>query len=155
MNRYLATLLNWLDATFRTRSLDYQPFSCSVTQLPDGKYSVVMSNLKVWVYYDQRRYWIAQGLDVGYVAAAPSVEEARQKFMRGLATTVLVNMEKKGSLDSVVKPAPPEVWLQWRRAVRAANPPSPERIVSEDRETVPGLQAPAPKLELAFYGGPA
>lgn len=152
MNRTLATILNWLDA-LRTRN-EFARFECSVTHGPAGVPTIDIRNLKVWVYHDQRRYWIAQGLDVGYVASAQDIETLKMRFMRGLATTLLVNLDRTGSVDAVLKPAPPEVWLAWRRAVRAPNPPEPKRVVSESTD-VPGLQAPAPRMDLAFYGCPA
>jgi hypothetical protein len=153
MNRRLATVLNWLDA-LRSRN-EFAKFECAVSTDLSGQKIVELRNLKVWVYHDQRRYWIAQGLDVGYVASAKDIETLQTRFMRGLATTVLVNLEKSGSVDAVLKPAPPEVWLEWRRAVRASHPPVPKRVVSEPRDVVPGLQAPAPKIDLSLYGCPA
>lgn len=153
MNRKLAVLLNWLDA-LRT-PLEFERFEWSAQKDAAGYTHIELRNLKVWVYFDQRRYWIAQGLDVGYVAAAADVEAAKQKFVRGLATTVLLNLEKHGTLEHFVRAAPPEVWMNWRRALRAANPPLPTRMVSEHPDIVPGLRAPVPKLELSFYGCPA
>lgn len=154
MNRKLAVLLNWLDA-LRT-PMEFERFDWSVQKDSAGYTHIELRNLKVWVYFDQRRYWIAQGLDVGYVAAAKDPEAAKQKFVRGLATTLLLNLEKHGTLEHVVRAAPPEVWMDWRRALRAAvNPPLPKRVVSEHQDIVPGLRAPVPKLELSFYGCPA
>lgn len=150
MNRKLASLLNWLDA-LRT-PVEFAKFEWLVQKDSAGYTSVELRNLKVWVYFDERRYWIAQGLDIGYVAAAKDVEAAKQKFMRGLATTVLLNLEKHGTIENIVRPAPPEVWMAWRRAVRAPDPPLPKRVVSESQDIVPGLRAPVPRLELSFYG---
>lgn len=65
--------------------------------------------------------------------------------------TMIVNLERHGSIDAIAKPAPPEVWLAWRRCVRAMNPPPPKQVVSAPPDVVPGLQAPAPKLALSFY----
>ena len=153
MNRKLATLLNWLDA-LRTPSR-FARFEWSVQKDAAGYTHIELRHLKVWVYFDQRRYWIAQGLDVGYVAAAKDVDAAKQKFMRGLATTLLLNLEKHGSIEPVLRPAPPEVWMDWRRAVRAARPLLAKHVVSESQDVVPGLRAPVPRLELSFYGCPA
>ncbi len=153
MNRKLAALLNWLDA-LRT-PMEFERFEWFVQKDSAGYTQIELRNLKVWVYFDQRRYWIAQGLDVGYVAAAKDVEAAKQKFVRGLATTLLLNLEKHGTIEHVVRAAPPEIWMDWRRALRAANPPVLKRVVSEHQDIVPGLRAPVPKLELSFYGCPA
>jgi hypothetical protein len=30
-------------------------------------------------------------------------------------------MEKFGTIDPIVRPAPPEVWLAWRRSLRASH----------------------------------
>ena len=153
MNRKLMALLNWLDA-LRTPS-EFAKFEWFVQKDSTGYTHIELRHLKVWVYFDERRYWIAQGLDVGYVAAAKDPDAVKQKFMRGLATTLLLNLEKHGSIEPVLRPAPPEVWIDWRRAVRAVDPPLPRRVVSETDEIVPGLRAPVPRLELSFYGCPA
>ena len=153
MNRKLAVLLNWLDA-LRTPS-DFAKFEWFVQKDSAGYTQIELRHLKVWVYFDQRRYWIAQGLDVGYVAAARDVAAVKQKFMRGLATTLLLNLEKHGSIEPVLRQASPEIWMDWRRAVRAANPPLPMPVISESQDIVPGLRAPVPRLELSFYGCPA
>lgn len=152
MNRTLAAVLNWLDA-LRTRA-EFARFEWSIQRDSSGYTHIELRNLKVWVYFDQRRYWIAQGLDVGYVAAAKDVEAVKQKFVRGLATTLLLNLEKHDTIAHVVRPAPPEVWMEWRRAVRAPDPPVPKRVVSGNQDIVPGLRAPVPRLELSFYGCP-
>lgn len=153
MNRTLATVLNWLDS-LRTRN-EFARFEYFVTRDADGAPTVEIRNLKVWVYHDQKRYWIAQGLDIGYVASAQDIDTLQARFMRGLATTLLLNLAKSGSIDAVAKAAPPEVWLEWRRAFRAANPREPKRVTSDAGESFPGLKAPAPKIDLSFYGCPA
>jgi hypothetical protein len=153
MNRKLAHVLNWLDA-LRTRT-DFAKFECSVETDSAGYTNIDLRHLKVWVYFDERRYWIAQGLDVGYVAAAKDIEAVKQKFMRGLATTLLLNLQKHGSVESVIRPAPPEVWIEWRRVFRAVNSPGPKRVTSDAQDIVPGLRAPVPRLDLSFYGCPA
>lgn len=153
VNRRLASVLNWLDA-LRT-PVRGSRFSCSITRGADQDWSLEINNLKVWVYFDQRQYWIAQGLDIGYVASAKSLEEAETKFIRGLATTLIINLEKTGSIERVARPAPPEVWLAWRRSLRSATSSmTPKHVVSEDADLVPGLHAPVPKLGLEFYGCP-
>lgn len=150
MNRKLAALLNWLDA-LRT-PMEFARFEWVVQKDSAGYTNIELRNLKVWVYFDERRYWIAQGLDVGYVAAAKDAETVKQKFTRGLATTLLLNLEKHGTIEHVLRPAPPEIWMEWRRAVRAPDPPLPKRVISAHEDVVPGLRAPVPKLELSFYG---
>jgi hypothetical protein len=153
MNRTLATLLNWLDE--RRAKLDYPEFDCRVARAAHGSWDLEVRHLKVWLYRDARCAWIAQGLDIGYAASAPTLEEAQQKFSRGLASTLVVNMEKFGTIDAVVRPAPPEVWLAWRRSLRAAQPAIPKHVVTEEDDVVPGLIAPKPRMEIAYYGCPA
>lgn len=153
MNRKLAILLNWLDE--RRSRIDYPKFECRVRPVGNGRYGVDIRHLKVWLYRDRRQHWIAQGLDIGYAASAIDPEEARTRFARGLATSMVVNLEKFGNVDSVLRPAPPEVWLKWRKAVRGPNRSSPRRVVSEPDEVVSGMIAPTPKLEMAFYGSQA
>ncbi len=153
MNRTFATLLNWLDE--RRTKVDYPKFDYRVAPASDGSWDVEIRHLKVWLYLDEHRYWIAQGLDIGYAASAPTFEDAQKKFSRGLASTLVVNMEKFGTIDPIVRPAPPEVWLAWRRSIRAAQSPLPQRVVTEEDDVVPGLIAPKPRMEISYYGCPA
>jgi hypothetical protein len=153
MNRTFATLLNWLDE--RRTKVDCAKFDYSVVPAVNGGWNVEIRHLKVWLYLDAHRYWIAQGLDIGYAAAAATPEGAQQKFSRGLASTLVLNMEKYGTIEPIVRPAPPEVWLAWRRALRARHSNVPKWVVSEEDCLVPGLIAPKPKMEIAFYGCPA
>jgi hypothetical protein len=59
--------------------------------------------------------------DISYAASAMTFEDAQKKFSRGLSSTLVVNMEKFGTIDPIVRPAPPEVWLAWRRSLRASH----------------------------------
>jgi hypothetical protein len=153
MNRTIATLLNWLDE--RRTKVEYPKFDYRVTPADDGRWDIEIRHLKVWLYSDERSTWIAQGLDIGYAASAANPEDAQKKFSRGLASTMVVNLEKFGTIAAIVRPAPPEVWLAWRRTLRRTHPATPTRVVTEEDNVVPGLSAPTPRLEISYYGHPA
>ena len=146
-------MLNWLDDAFT--AVNAPKFECLVTGDGQDERSIEIRNLKVWLYQDPSLKWIAQGLDIGYAVSAGDIEEAKEKFVRGLALSIVVNLQKTGTIDSISRPAPPDVWLKWRRAVRHADAAGPKRVVSEEQDVVPGLQAPAPRLDVSFYGCPA
>lgn len=118
MTRTIARLLLWLDQ--RIRPLECPVMRHSVLRNPDGQFDVEIQDLKVWVF---RRgdFWIAHGLDIDYVAAGESLDQAKMNFEAGLGGTILINLERFGHLDQVLRPAPPEVHLSWRRWMHRRN----------------------------------
>jgi len=75
--------------------------------------------IRVWLFEDGRHF-IAQGLDVDYVACGESREQAEQHFAEGFLATVEAHFEEFGTLDHFIKPAPPEVFAQFSKTVRAS-----------------------------------
>lgn len=56
--------------------------------------------------------WIAQGLEIDYAAAGPSVAKVKHNFERGLALTVYEHIKRYGNVGKFA-PAPPEVWQEF------------------------------------------
>ncbi|MEX2260093.1 MAG: hypothetical protein WD672_15430 [Woeseia sp.] len=118
MRREILSLLNRLDGY--VRPVDAPDFEYRVSVNDEGNNTFVISGLKVWLYRD-RGDWIAQGLDIGFAASGRNVDDAINRFMRGLFATIELNLRNSGSLNEVVRPAEPEYWLAWRNAVRHSN----------------------------------
>ena len=54
--------------------------------------------------------WTAQGVDIDYVACGNSLEDVQDRFERGLAATVDVNLQKFDSIDRLLRFAPEAEW---------------------------------------------
>ncbi len=50
--------------------------------------------------------WIAQGVDINYVAGGKTKDEAKKNFVVGLALTLQSNLEEHGSIDHFLKKQP-------------------------------------------------
>jgi hypothetical protein len=61
--------------------------------------------------------WVARGLNIDYVAAGATADEARLNFWQGLAQTFHENQQQFGSVEKVMR-APPaadiEAWIRHR-----------------------------------------
>lgn len=74
--------------------------------------------LRVWLFAENDMY-VAQGIDIDYVASGFTLEQARRNFAEGLIKTVELNLEEFGSLKHFVKAAPPQIIQQYYAAVAA------------------------------------
>jgi len=61
------------------------------------------------VIVKMRDYWFAQGLDIDYAVQGGSIEEVKERFQAGLIETVRAHLNRFGTLEHFLKPAPPEV----------------------------------------------
>jgi hypothetical protein len=148
---FASTFLEWL--TRHLFTIEYEPFrySISASTLEPRSFRVEIENLKVWLYRRDEK-WIAQGLDIAYTATGQTPEQARARFEQGLARTVVLSMQKSGSLESLIRPAPPNVWTDWRMAyvrrhVSRAKPPAAKQPVTQDF-------APPPRLSFEYFQPP-
>jgi hypothetical protein len=64
-------------------------------------------------------HWIAQGLDIDYSAAGDSIADVKRRFAYGLCLTIEQNLARTGSLDGLVRPAPPHIWQMYYRMERS------------------------------------
>jgi hypothetical protein len=79
----------------------------------DGnKHVVGIGNLRV-VLVPEGNAWFAQGLEIDYAAQGKTVEEAKANFEKGLTKTIDQHLKMFGTLDKVLKSAPPEVWSEY------------------------------------------
>jgi len=89
------------------------------------------------VAYQQGKWWIAHCLELDLVAEGRDPIRALQDLMDLSATQVEAAIER-GDLESVFRPAPPEIWAMFARAadapLRKKPPPPVERF--EAREAI-------------------
>ncbi len=81
-------------------------------QIQNGRAIVGIGNLRVMVVRDGDR-WFAQGLEIDYAAEGVSLEEIKQAFAKGLAKTIQQNLRVFGSIENLLRVAPPEVWAEF------------------------------------------
>jgi hypothetical protein len=77
----------------------------------DGTSIVGIGNLRV-VIVEEEETWFAQGLEIDYAVQGKSLEAVKKAFEDGLAATIHENLRIHGSIEALLKPAPPEVWTK-------------------------------------------
>lgn len=76
----------------------------------DGVHHIVgFGNLRVAIVPDGK-YWIAQCLEIDYIAQGNSVADAKLQFENGLEATIQQHLRIFGNIQGMLVPAPPEVW---------------------------------------------
>lgn len=145
MRLMIMGLLNRLDKAFRP--VDAPQFSCEIDTDQSGNKVFHVRGLKVLIYKN-REDWIAQGLDIGFSASGRSIEEARERFTRGLFATIDQNVRRFDSLAYLVGPAAPKHWIAWRRQVRRINRRDDGRCQGPDDHLFNGSEL-APQFYLA------
>lgn len=73
---------------------------------------VKVGQLRVLVTQDGS-WWFAQGLDIDYSAQGSSLEQVQEKFCHGLVATAHLYIEKFGTIQKLLKPAPPEALQEF------------------------------------------
>lgn len=104
----------------------------------DGTHDVEIA-IRVWVYEhgpEHDRAWVAQGLDINYVASGSSPEDAMERFAKGFIATVAANLEEFDSIEEFAKPAPPEIFQAFFSTQKAAASRRPLTMPTAER-TVP------------------
>ncbi len=94
-----------------------KPTTAIQVQNEDGSTHVVgIGNLRVHLFASGA-FWIAQGLEIDYVAQGNSPDEAKKNFEDGLNATLDQNLEAFGTIEPLLEIASSDV---WNRAVRLA-----------------------------------
>jgi hypothetical protein len=103
-------------------SIGVQP-STQAKQRVKGRHKVEIQILDLRVLIvPEGGQWVAQGLEIDYVAYGATVNEAKANFENGLAATLQHNMEAFGTIENVLKVAPEDVWSEfWRTAPGSRN----------------------------------
>lgn len=82
-------------------------------QSSDGTHHVVgIGNLRVVIIPDGD-VWFAQGLEIDYAVQGASEEDVKRKFEYGLEATVEAHLTIHGTIEGLLKVAPPEVWKEF------------------------------------------
>jgi hypothetical protein len=77
----------------------------------DGETHVVgLGNVKVIVCQDEEGTWLAQGLEIDYLATGDSSEQAKKNFEVGLRGTIDLHIKIHHSIDHLLNIAPQSVW---------------------------------------------
>lgn len=77
----------------------------------DGTAVISIGPLRVVVIPDGK-FWFAQGLEIDYAAQGKSLEEVKQNFQEGLTGSVHENLKRFGTIRKLMRPAPPDVWVE-------------------------------------------
>lgn len=80
---------------------------------------VVIGNLRVMITHDDGS-WFAQALEIDYAAQGTSLQDVKTRFEKGLAATIHEHLKIFGSINKLLQPAPPDVWVQLVQAVKTA-----------------------------------
>lgn len=81
-------------------------------KVSDGKRHVVgIGNLRVAIL-PEGNFWIAQGLEIDYVAQGTSIEDVKTQFDDGLACTIHQHLQIFGNIDNLLSPAPRKIWKE-------------------------------------------
>ena len=109
-----------------------------------AEHAVGIGDLRV-VLTQEGNYWYAQGLEIDYLAQGPSIEDAKENFETGLAATFHENLRAYGTIQSVLVPAPDEVWKEQFKPGSGA-----KRYTHVSVHRIPGLEQLAPRLPGRF-----
>ena len=74
-----------------------------------GDHIVGIGHLRV-LLVSEDDHWHAQGLEIDYMAQGSSIDEAKANFETGFLVTIEENLRVHGSIEPLLKVAPPEVW---------------------------------------------
>ena len=83
-----------------------------ITSESGDEHFVAIGNLRVMLFNDDGS-WFAQGLEIDYAAQGDTLEEVQERFQEGLGATVDLHLRMNGSILSVLRAAPPEVWAEF------------------------------------------
>jgi hypothetical protein len=83
------------------------------TKKADGSYDIELA-IRCLISRDANSgLWIAQGLDLDFVASSYTEESAMQEFSESLMATIEMHLDEYGSIDALVKPAPKSLWKDY------------------------------------------
>jgi len=77
----------------------------------DGTNVVGIGNIRVVVTQDEDS-WFAQGLEIDYAAQGKTLKDVRKQFEEGLSATVHEHLRVFGTINKLLRVAPPDVWRE-------------------------------------------
>lgn len=85
-----------------------------MAHIDDGDKHVVAAQLRVLITPSADGGYVAQGLEIDYVATGGTIEEAQNRFVEGWVRTVRALIDRGRSLDAMFKSQTPrEIWRQY------------------------------------------
>jgi len=79
----------------------------------DGSHHVVgIGDLRVVLVPDGEA-WFAQGLEIDYAVQGTSEEDVKRNFEYGLEATINQHLLIHGTIEGLLRVAPPEVWKEF------------------------------------------
>lgn len=102
-----------------------------------------LGNLRV-IVFEENGLWNAQGLEIDYFAQGSNSLEARSNFVSGLRKTLEVQLERLGSFERFLVPAPAEIWREYTVALAT------KRITLARLNVMPTEKCEFPELRMAF-----
>lgn len=78
-----------------------------------GKSIVEIADLTVFVTGSDDEGWLAQGLEIDYFICAKTEASVIENFLEGLSKTIVLHITENGNIESLLIPAPPEVWREY------------------------------------------
>jgi len=78
---------------------------------------VVINNLRVLITEEEPGIWVAQGLEIDYVAQGRSDAEVKQRFQDGLRATINEQLIHCRSIKQLLVPARQDVFLEFATAI--------------------------------------
>jgi hypothetical protein len=75
----------------------------------EESHCVGIGNLRVVITRDGKG-WFAQGLEIDYAAAGPTLAKVKKNFEIGLKGTINLHLKMYETIDKLLKPAPTSVW---------------------------------------------
>ncbi len=90
-------------------------------KMKDGTDVVGTFHLKVFIT-TEGGHWVAQGLDIDYLAQGKSIEDVKTQFEDGLTATIHEHLKIYGSIEKVLVPAPADVWKEFFHNSTKPNP---------------------------------
>jgi hypothetical protein len=90
-------------------------------------------HIRVWLFREGDHF-VAQGIDIDYVACGRTREQAERHFEEGFVATIEAHQEKFGHLTNFVKQPPQEIVTEFFKAIRASR----NQTRTEERQ-IPGV----------------
>jgi len=88
------------DTEAKAFHLSHDEFDC----VGIGKLQVVISR--------DEKGWFAQGLEIDYAAAGPTLAKVKKNFEKGLRGTIHLHLKMYETIDKLLSPAPKKVWKE-------------------------------------------
>lgn len=91
----------------------------SAQQFVHGDHHVVdIKNINVAIY-QKGKHWIAQGVEIDYIAQGDTVDDVKRAFENGLEGTINQHLKIHGDIDRLLKCSPDSVLLRvFRRLLK-------------------------------------